>query len=87
MGFSMEMNVYHYTRTLKIATKHIMAFLRQFKNSFSGWPCCFIFPITKPKNIENTTIPKAFTPLEEPENGLSWSPGWSAGLRCKFPPG
>jgi len=56
-----------------MATSLMMASLRQLKNSRRARPFCFMLPITKPKHMENTTSPSAFTPLAEPGMGMTSS--------------
>lgn len=51
----------------------MMASLRQLKNSRRARPFCFMLPIIKPKHMENTTSPSAFTPLDEPGMGITSS--------------
>ena len=51
------------------ATSLMMASLRLSKKSLRAWPCCFMLPMTRPRQTENTTMPRAFTPLEEPDTG------------------
>ncbi len=51
----------------------MMASLRESKKSLRACPCSFIFPMIKPKHSENTTSPRALTPLVVPERGITSS--------------
>lgn len=51
------------------ATNLMIASLRLSKKSFNARPCSFMLPITRPKLIEKTTKPRAFTPFTEPGTG------------------
>lgn len=55
-----------------------MASLRESKKSLRACPCSFIFPMIKPKDIENTTSPRALTPLVVPGRGITSS--WAISL-------
>lgn len=62
---------------MMMATSLMIDSFRQSKKSLRGWPCCFMLPMTRPKHMEKTTSPKAFTPPEEPDTGtvsstVSW---------------
>lgn len=54
---------------MMMATSLMIASFRQSKKSLRACPCCFMFPMTKPKHMEKTTRPRAFTPPEEPDMG------------------
>lgn len=58
-----------FTDQMMMATSLMIASFRQSKKSLRAWPCCFMLPTTKPKHMEKTTRPRAFTPPEEPDTG------------------
>lgn len=58
-----------FTDQMIMATSLMMASFKQSKKSLRAWPCCFMLPITRPKHMEKTTRPRAFTPPEEPDTG------------------
>lgn len=64
----------------------MMASLRESKKSLRACPCSFIFPMIKPKHIENTTRPRALTPLVAPGRGItsSWAISWVALVRLNI---
>lgn len=57
------------TDQMMTATSLMIASFKQSKKSLRAWPCCFMLPMTKPKDMEKTTRPRAFTPPEEPDTG------------------
>lgn len=54
---------------MMMATNLMMASFKQSKKFLRAWPCCFMLPMTRPKHMEKTTRPRAFTPPEEPATG------------------
>lgn len=74
------------THHIIIATSCMMASLRESKKSLRACPCSFILPMIKPKHIENTTSPRALTPLVEPGRGItsSWEISWVALVRLNI---
>lgn len=58
------------THHMMMATRRMMASLRESKKSLSAWPSSFIFPMIRPKHMENTTSPRALTPFVVPEIGM-----------------
>lgn len=74
------------THHIIIATSRMMASLRESKKSLRACPCSFILPMIKPKHIENTTRPRALTPLVAPGRGItsSWVISWVALVRLNI---
>lgn len=77
---SSELKIRPGTYHIIMATSLMMASLRQSKKSFRGCPCSLMFPMMRPKHIENTTRPSALIPFTDPGTGIissrviSWLP-------------
>lgn len=56
---------------MAMATILMMASFKLTKNFCRIWPSCFMLPMTRPKQTEKTTNPRAFIPAEELGTGTS----------------
>lgn len=76
MSFIHPTNTLCGTYHIIMATSLMMASFRQSKKSLSGCPCSLMFPMMRPKHMENTTSPSALIPFTDPGTGIISSICW-----------